>query len=252
MSCAVIRTFSPDFRTLPSRMCATLSFSPITRRSSFRPLNWNDEVRPITRSSGSFASRLSSSSDKPIREIFVAGIAAHVDERQHRDRLVAVGLHERLGAPLGARGLGRCLFSLRCQHELVDGEVAEREREHAHDHPIELLAGLWGDRLAAIDLALALQALGRDLERPGEDQRGQQANDQYYDQVRTVVGTRPNTGNSVWATWINSHATARYAAPTRSTLRRRSSPMKAAQPSDARRVGRVVAPCRARCRRRWP
>ena len=65
MSCAVIRTFSPDFRTLPSRMCATLSFSPITRRSSFRPLNWNDEVRPITRSSGSFASRLSNSSDRP-------------------------------------------------------------------------------------------------------------------------------------------------------------------------------------------
>ena len=44
--------------------------------------------------------------------------------------------------------------------------------------------------------------------------------------MRTAVAPRPNAGNTVWATWINSHATARYAAPTRSTLRRRSSPMK--------------------------
>ena len=44
--------------------------------------------------------------------------------------------------------------------------------------------------------------------------------------MRTAVAPRPNAGNTVWATWINSHATARYAAPTRSTLRRLSSPMK--------------------------
>ena len=130
----------------------------------------------------------------PVGEILLVLVRAHVDEREHRDRLVAVGFHQRLGAPFGTRRLGRRLFALRGQDELVDGEVAEGEREHAHDHAIELLAGLWGDRLAAIDLALALQAFGRDLERPSENQHRQQANDQYYDDQADRGGTKTERG----------------------------------------------------------
>ena len=65
MSCAVIRTRLPSLRTLPSRRWSTPSFSAITRRSSFFPLNWNDEVRPMTRSCGIFASTSRSSSESP-------------------------------------------------------------------------------------------------------------------------------------------------------------------------------------------
>jgi hypothetical protein len=37
-------------RTLPSRIVATSSLAPIVRMSSFVPLNWNDDVRAMTRS----------------------------------------------------------------------------------------------------------------------------------------------------------------------------------------------------------
>ena len=100
------------------------------------------------------------------------------DERQHRDRLVAVGLDQRFAAAFLAGApfrLRRCRLALRRQHELVEGEVAERQRQHHHDHAVELLAGLRRDRLGAIDLLLALQALRRELEDPGEDQRGDEA-----------------------------------------------------------------------------
>ena len=40
--------YGPDLRTLPSSTWATLSASPIMRRSSFVSLNLNDDVRPAT------------------------------------------------------------------------------------------------------------------------------------------------------------------------------------------------------------
>ena len=73
------------------------------------PLNENAEEREITRSSGIFASRFSSSSEIPSEKYSWSLFGAHVDERQHRDRLLAVGFHQRLGAALGTRGLGRRL-----------------------------------------------------------------------------------------------------------------------------------------------
>ena len=65
MSCTEIRTRLPAFRTLPSRSVATFSFSPITARSSFLPLNWNEDARAATRSPRIFVSTLSSSSARP-------------------------------------------------------------------------------------------------------------------------------------------------------------------------------------------
>jgi len=55
-----------------------------------------------------------------------------------------------------ADGLG-----LTGQHELVIGEIGQRQRHDEKDRVIELMAGLRGDRLRAVDLALALDTLGR-------------------------------------------------------------------------------------------
>ena len=60
-----MRTLSPDLRTLPSSTFATLSLRAISAMSTSLPLNENDDVRAMTRSSGTCASRLSSSSEMP-------------------------------------------------------------------------------------------------------------------------------------------------------------------------------------------
>ena len=65
ISCAVMRTLSPCLRNEPSRILATPSALPIVRRSSFLPLNENDDVRPATFRSLSLASALRSSSAMP-------------------------------------------------------------------------------------------------------------------------------------------------------------------------------------------
>jgi hypothetical protein len=44
--------------------------------------------------------------------------------------------------------------------------------------------------------------------------------------ARSAVSPNSNAIKTVCATWISNHATAAYAAPTRSTLRRRSSAKK--------------------------
>ena len=49
MSCAVIRSRDPAFRTLPSSTVRTPSFSPTARRSSCFPLNAKHDVRAATR-----------------------------------------------------------------------------------------------------------------------------------------------------------------------------------------------------------
>ena len=60
-----MRNVSPDLRTLPSSTFATLSLRAISAMSTSLPLNENDEVRAMTRSSGTCARRLSSSSEMP-------------------------------------------------------------------------------------------------------------------------------------------------------------------------------------------
>ncbi|GBF30976.1 hypothetical protein MnTg04_00928 [bacterium MnTg04] len=62
---AVMRTLGPDCLTLPSSTWATPSCSPISLRSLFSPLNWNDDVRPATLSPGILARTFSNSSDRP-------------------------------------------------------------------------------------------------------------------------------------------------------------------------------------------
>ena len=60
-----MRTVSACLRTPPSSTVATLSRRPISRTSSCRPLNANDDVRAATRSPGTRASWLRISSDRP-------------------------------------------------------------------------------------------------------------------------------------------------------------------------------------------
>ncbi|MND05021.1 hypothetical protein D3C83_255790 [compost metagenome] len=61
----MILTVLPDLRTLPSSTCATCSTFAMVATSTFLPLKENDEVRAITRRSGTLASRSSSSSESP-------------------------------------------------------------------------------------------------------------------------------------------------------------------------------------------
>ena len=171
MSCAVIRTFLPDLRTLPSRMCATLSFSPITRRSSFRPLNWNDEVRPITRNSGSFASRLSSSSDRPsakyswsLLALMSANGSTAMDFGRCLDRCLRTD--DAPGAASVAAGMGAVRGMNR---STATTTIAMTEQ--SDDDEVELAGRLCRDRGVALHLVLALQAFRCQLVHPGENER---------------------------------------------------------------------------------
>src|SRR6478609_9534529 len=60
-----MRRCVPDLRTEPSRMCATLSSFATCESLISLPLYENAELRDVTCRSGTLASRLSSSSDRP-------------------------------------------------------------------------------------------------------------------------------------------------------------------------------------------
>lgn len=62
----------------------TISLAPTSRRSSFRPLNRNADVRATTCRLGTSVSRLINSSVKPSL-ILLLRIGTHVQERQHRN-----------------------------------------------------------------------------------------------------------------------------------------------------------------------
>ncbi len=73
ISWAVIRRRLPDLRTLPSMTFLTFNCRPISPMSRFCPLNWKDEVRAATRNWLFWASRLSSSSDRPSEKYSCSG-----------------------------------------------------------------------------------------------------------------------------------------------------------------------------------
>ncbi len=64
-SWVVMRIWSPDLRTLPSRMVATRSFWPISPTSSFFPLKAKADVRAATRRPETLERRFKSSSERP-------------------------------------------------------------------------------------------------------------------------------------------------------------------------------------------
>src|SRR2546428_7764952 len=85
MSCAVIRSVSPDLRTLPSTTASTPSSSPISCTVIFFPFSANTEVRAGTFSPFTLTSALISSSVMPSLKYSFSLVVAHVVERQDGD-----------------------------------------------------------------------------------------------------------------------------------------------------------------------
>ena len=73
-----------------------------------------------------------------------------------------------------------CGVTLPGKHELVIAKISQRQRHDEKDRVIEFLTGLIGDRLRAVHLAFAFDALGRHLECPGEKQGKRQAGGQQH------------------------------------------------------------------------
>jgi hypothetical protein len=90
-----MRSRSPDWRTLPSRIAWTFSRRPICRASIFRPLKANEELWATTRKPGTFVSPLMISSERPSQKSSLAAIGAEVRERQHGHRCARLGARVR-------------------------------------------------------------------------------------------------------------------------------------------------------------
>ena len=99
VSCAVIRMRSPSFRTPPSRIVSTRSFSPIDRASALLPLNAKDECRLMMRSPGTFDKLLNEFLGDAVSEIFHVSAGTQIGERQHRD-----AGRQRCGRGIGGTG----------------------------------------------------------------------------------------------------------------------------------------------------
>jgi hypothetical protein len=65
------------------------------------------------------------------------------------------------------------------QHELVESEVAQRQRQYHHDDAVQQLAGVRSQGLATVNLALALQAPGGELKYPSENECGNHADGEH-------------------------------------------------------------------------
>ena len=110
-------------------------------------------------------------------------------EREHRyhgpagalrlglaDGLVAARLPCRLGDGLLPRHVAG-----RIEQELVDGEVPQRQRQGDDHQPVQPLAHRLDLRRGAVDLAVAQQPLGGQLEGPGGEHGGDEADTEHDD-----------------------------------------------------------------------
>jgi hypothetical protein len=93
-----------------------------------------------------------------VGKILVRLFIAHVDERQHRDRVF--GDRHIVGVASQPAAL--------VPDERVRQQQHNGKREYADDPAIEFLAGVRSDRIGWIDLALALEALRCELVKPRE------------------------------------------------------------------------------------
>ena len=103
ISCAVIRTWSPDLRTEPSSTCATCSCRAISAIPISLPLNENDDVRAVTWSSRNLGEQVQQLLRDAVGEVLLVLVGAHVDERQHGDR--ALGRRGAAGTAASAAAL---------------------------------------------------------------------------------------------------------------------------------------------------
>ncbi len=91
-----------------------------------------------------------------LAEVLVRLVLRQVDKGQHGDRLLGIRSNRFRRLTIGDE-------SLRDQYN--DGNGQDHD-----DQAVQLAPGLPGDRLAAIDVLLALDALRRHLEGPGKQQ----------------------------------------------------------------------------------
>ena len=117
---------------------------------------------------------------EPVAEVLVLLVLAHVDEGQHGDGVEPpiVCLGSRLLR--SSRGLrsssgGRPDSGFVALHRALEQQRADSGRHQADDEVVQLVPGLVGDRLIGLNVPRALDAVRRQLEGPGEQQREREA-----------------------------------------------------------------------------
>ena len=155
MSCAVMRNLSPDLRTLPSSTLATLSLRAISAMSTSLPLNENDEVRAMTRSSGTCARRLSSSSEMPSAK-YSCSLSALMFTKG------STAIERSVAAATAVGGGGEATVSRLARALVVPERPAAEQQEQREDR-----------KLGCADALLTTVAVV-----PGEDQDDRQPDDE--------------------------------------------------------------------------
>jgi hypothetical protein len=131
-----------------------------------------------------------------VREVVVRLVVAHVDERQHGDRGRADA--RRSGRHGRCRARRRRVGDAFAAGEAIEHQHADRQHQEPADHQVELARRRVRDRLAAIDEMLALQALGRQLVDPREDERRYETErKQTQHQTRGPVRKREHVGQKL-------------------------------------------------------
>jgi hypothetical protein len=143
-------------------------------------------------------------------EVLVGLVLAQVLERQHGDRL---------GRRRGGRVRGGARGLLLSGQGAFDQQATDGQRQHHDDDGVEPLADVVGvllrPRVGRVRGLRATDAVGRHLERPGQDQR-------YGNPIRMISvisradhSGRFNSGVRVDATWIRTQPAMAYATATR-------------------------------------
>ena len=166
-----MRTWSPDLRTLPSSTVATPSSRPISLIFTFLPLKANAEVREATRSPGTLASRLRSSSVSPSEKYS----CSRSELRFTSGRTAMEGAA--CSAEGGAGSLGRAVPRAR-PGEVVDQprggrRATEPEEQEGEAGAAESRARRRG-RLLHHGGWRPLDPAGREVEHPGQRRRGRE------------------------------------------------------------------------------
>jgi hypothetical protein len=156
-------------------------------------LNLKLEVRPDDLEPRHLRQRVEDLLADAVGEVLLRLLAAHVDEGQHGDGLLVD--RGRGGGLLDGRRLRPHRLrhdhrlAPRRQHDPVEGEVHQRQRQHRDDHAIHAARGLRCDRLVRRHLRVALDPVRRELEHPAEDQRRHEADrNQDHDAARQPLG----------------------------------------------------------------
>ena len=116
-----------------------------------------------------------------VGKVLVVRIAAHVDEWQYNDGILAVGLDQCFAARLTRHRLLPGRIARGIENELVEREIGEWQRQQQHDQAVEQAIGALRQRAAVVEILLALDALRREFEGPCQDHRRNEADQESDD-----------------------------------------------------------------------